>query len=141
MDIRYEKRASDIRWDGVAALIEAVGWPPRSAHALREASARGTYVRIAYHRDKIVGFGRSVDDGKYYGMVVDLVVDPEYQRRGIGAEILRQLREEMAKEGFCIISLVAIRGKEEFYLKQGWKRSETAFHWSRRHSHEPHGTA
>ncbi len=137
LSIRYESGITGVCWHRVAALIQAVGWPSRPADALREAFGRSSYVRIAYHQDRIVGFGRSVDDGMYYGMVVDLVVDPEYQRKGIGSELLRQLREEMEKKGFYIINLVAARGREEFYLKQGWKRSETAFRWSRKQSRAP----
>jgi len=137
MEIRYESEISDVCWQRVAALIEAVGWPCRPPHALRKAFAKSSSVRIAYHQDKIVGFGRTADDGMYYGMVVDLVVDPEYQRNGIGSEILRQLREEMDRKGFYIMNLVAAPGREEFYLKQGWKRSETAFHWSRKRSRAP----
>jgi GNAT superfamily N-acetyltransferase len=94
---------------------------------LRQAFEKSTYVRIAYDQDKIVGAGRTVDDGKYYGMIVDLVVDPDYQGQGIGSTILHQLREEMA--GFRVIGLRAASGKRDFYLKHGWKKSESAFHW------------
>ena len=137
MEIRYETGITDVCWQRVAALIEAVGWPRRPAKALRKAFSNSSCVRLAYHQDKIIGFGRTADDGMYYGMVVDLVVDPEYQRRGIGSEILRQLREEMDNQGFYIMTLVAAPGKEEFYLKQGWIHSKTSFHWSRKRSRAP----
>ena len=108
-------------------MREALRWPQRPTGDLKQVFEKSTYIRIAYHRDNIAGFGRTVDDGKYYGMIVDLVVDPDYQGRGIGSTILRQLREEMM--GFYNISLTAAQGKQDFYLKRGWKKSSSAFHW------------
>ena len=132
MGIRYESGIAGVSWERIAGLIEAVGWPARPLDSLQQAFANSSWVRIAYHGDTVVGFGRTADDGMYYGMVVDLVVDPRYQRRGIGSEILRQLREEMERRGLSIISLVAARGSEGFYHRAGWKRSQSAFHWSRK---------
>ena len=130
MDIDYRSDISEVPWERISELIEAVGWPHRPPRDLKQAFEKSTYVRVAYHQDQIVGFGRTADDGKYYGMVVDLVVSPDFQGRGIGSTILRQLREEMA--GFSIVSLVAAPGKKDFYLKRGWKQSTSAFHWPRR---------
>lgn len=87
-------------------------------------------VRIAYYGEKIVCFGRTVDDGKYYGMIVDLVVDPDFQGSGIGSKILRELRDEM--RGYKIIGLRAAPGMQDFYLKQGWKKSNSAFNPNRK---------
>ena len=127
MRIRYENEVSGVSWERVSELFEAVGWDKSPPENLKQAFEKSTYVRIAYHQDKIVGVGRTVDDGKYYGMIVDLVVEPDYQERGIGSTILEQLRDEMA--GFRIISLRAAKGKHGFYLKRGWKKSNSAFHW------------
>ena len=65
---------------------------------LRHAFQTSTYVRIAYDNEKIVGFGRTVDDGQYYALIVDLLVDPEYQRKGIGSTILKELGKDL--DGF-----------------------------------------
>ncbi|MDP6776513.1 MAG: GNAT family N-acetyltransferase [Candidatus Latescibacteria bacterium] len=126
-EIRYVSDTSGVCWQRISDLFEAVGWEKSHPEDLEQAFRKSTYVRVAYHQDKIVGVGRTVDDGKYYGMIVDLVVDPAYQGRGIDSTILQQLREEMA--GFRIVSLRAARGKHDFYLKHGWKKSESAFHW------------
>ena len=107
--------------------MEAVGWDQRRPKELRLAFKKSTYVRIAYDGDRIFGIGRTVDDGKSYGMIVDLVVDPDFQNRGIGSKILQELREEM--KGYKIISLRSAPGKHDFYLRQGWKKSHSAFSW------------
>jgi GNAT superfamily N-acetyltransferase len=60
---------------------------------------------------------------------VDLIVHPNYQGRGIGKRILRELRDEMSE--FVFTTLTAAYGKHGFYLKQGWKRQASAFIWPR----------
>ena len=129
MQIHYRQDISDVCWKQIAELFDAVGWGQHGPEDIQQAFSKSSFVRMAYDQDQIVGFGRTVDDGKYYGMIVDLVVDPAYQGKGIGSTILRQLREEM--EGFRIIALTAASGKEAFYLKQGWKRQKRSFYWSR----------
>ena len=125
--ITYRSDLNGISWKRISELMEKVGWDLRRPEELRLAFKKSTYLRIAFAGDRIVGFGRTIDDGKFYGMIVDLVVDPDFQGRGIGSRILRELREEM--KGFKIISLRAASGKHDFYLKRGWKKSNSAFSW------------
>jgi GNAT superfamily N-acetyltransferase len=86
-------------------------------------------VRIAYDNEKIIGFRRTVDDGQYYALIVDLVVDPKYQGRGIGTTILGELKDDL--DGYIFTSLTAAIGKESFYQKQGWKKQVYAYFWPR----------
>ena len=96
---------------------------------LKESFQKSSYVRIAYENEKLVGFGRTVDDGRYYALIVDLLVDPEYQRKGIGTAILKELKDDL--DGYIFTSLTATIGKESFYQKQGWKEQMSAFFWPR----------
>ena len=129
MEIAYSDDLTDICWQRVCEIFKSVGWEKRTIEEIQQAFGKSSFVRVAYHQDKIVGFGRTVDDGKYYGLIVDLIVHPNYQGRGIGKRILRELRDEMS--GFIFITLTAACGKHKFYLKQGWKRQTSAFIWPR----------
>lgn len=125
MDVMYRDTVSAVRWEEVASLFEQVGWGARSENEIEAAFRRSGHVRFAQVRDQLVGFGRTIDDGHYYGMIVDLIVAPAYQGHGIGKSILGQLASELRACQF--VTLTSDAGKEEFYRKQGWKPQKTAF--------------
>jgi len=129
LEIRYSSNLENISWEEIVNLFNAVGWTPRLPSEIENSFRKSTYVRIAYSGDKIVGFGRTVDDGKYYALIADLVVDPKYQGGGIGTRILNELRD--ALKDYIFTSLIAAPGKDGFYVQQGWLRQKSAFMWPR----------
>ena len=71
-----------------------------------------------------VGMARVVSDGGYVFFIVDVLVLPEYQRKGIGETMMKKVMEYIQsnlREGYCIqIDLLAANGKEKFYEKFGF---------------------
>ena len=63
---------------------------------LAEAYRNSLCVLGAYDGDKLVGIIRAVGDGASIVFVQDLLVLPDYQRRGIGARLLKTLMERYA---------------------------------------------
>lgn len=53
--------------------------------------------RSSYKR--MVGFGRAVSDGAFVATICDVAVDPDYQRRGIGRRIVKELVRNMKRKG------------------------------------------
>ena len=57
--------------------------------------------------------------------IVDVVVRPEHQRKGVGSRILDLILEHVSRQtpqgGRSSVQLIAEKGKEEFYLKKGFK--------------------
>jgi GNAT superfamily N-acetyltransferase len=134
LDIRYSNSTENVAWKEVVDLFNAVGWAPRLPREIEEAFSRSTHVRIAYSGDKIVGFGRTVDDGKYYAAIVDLIVDPMYQGKGIGTRILNELKDSL--QSYIFTTLIAAPGKDGFYMRKGWFRQKSAFIWPRSEKQE-----
>lgn len=127
--MKFEIRDSQrgVRWTTVSELFEAVGWGIRPPEQVAKAFDESTFVRFAFVGDKLIGFGRTVDDGQYYGLIVDLVVDPAYQGQGVGARLLQELRDCLSEYEFC--TLTSAPNKEGFYIRQGWSRQTSAFIW------------
>ena len=105
-------------------LRTSVGWNNFSVQQAEKAIAGSVYFVLAKDGDLPVAMGRVIGDGMYY-VIVDVAVRPEYQGKKIGSTIVNRLVEriqEDAVEGSRIsIQLLAAKGKEEFYVKQGFK--------------------
>ena len=72
-----------------------------------------------------IGLGRVISDGGYVVYIADVIVVPEYQGNGLGRVIMETLMErirETIKPGYRVmVSLMAAKGKEEFYDKFGFE--------------------
>ena len=107
------------------ALWEAAGWgtPDRD---LVETSLRGSYATFAV-RDggRIIARARLIGDGGMAFYLKDLIVSPDYQGKGIGRELLSYVedfvRGELKEGWWSFLQLMSAKGKEEFYLKCGYK--------------------
>ncbi|HEX9173036.1 MAG TPA: GNAT family N-acetyltransferase [Telluria sp.] len=126
-DVNIIDSIDRVEWPAVAAMFAEVGWGQRDPDQVRAAFAKSSHVMFIYEAGVLVAFGRTMDDGCYYGMLVDVVVKPGRQHAGLGREIVTCLREKLA--GYKFITLTAAPGKEEFYLKLGWLRQSTAMIW------------
>lgn len=125
MDIEYKNDLADVSWKEVSSIFERVGWGPRSPEQVESAFKKSSFFRFAYVDSMLVGFGRTVDDGCYYGWVVDLVVLPEYQGFGIGKHLLKELENDLSP--FITTMLVATEGRGGFYESQGWFKQRSAY--------------
>jgi ribosomal protein S18 acetylase RimI-like enzyme len=85
----------DIDLDQLTILFNAVGWERRTADRERLAQlVRGSmFVVSAWEGDRLVGFARAISDGATNAYISTVAVLPEYQKRGIGREIIRRLVE------------------------------------------------
>ena len=129
MKVTYKTNINRVNWETVAKLFEAVEWGKREPAELEKAFTLSSHVRFAYNDEELIGFGRTVDDGQYYALIVDLVISPKYQGKGIGCKILSELKDSL--DSYYFTTLNSAVGKEGFYLNQGWEKQKTAFIWPR----------
>ena len=127
MTLSFHKTSKGVNWLDVAAIFYSVGWGERNPKDIESAFSQSSCVRFVYDSDRLIGFGRTVDDGKYYAMVADLVIDSQYQGNGIGTRLLKEIQESM--NGYQFLTLTSAVGKDKFYEKQNWKRQTSAFIW------------
>lgn len=111
-------------YEDYSKLRESVGWMLFSKEQTQMALMNSLYTVIAVKDSQTVGMGRLTGDGMYY-MIVDIVVQPNYQKQGIGTKIVNMIIEFVDKEtpsgGRSSIQLIAEKGKETFYEKIGFK--------------------
>jgi GNAT superfamily N-acetyltransferase len=129
MNIRYLNKSDGVDWQQVSNLFKEVGWGARSPEKIKSAFQKSSFVRFAYIDDQVVGVGRTVDDGQYYGWIVDLAILPKFQGKGIGSHILNELEKDLAP--YISTMLTAAPGKSGFYEKLGWLKQSAAYIWPR----------
>ena len=105
-------------------LRNSVGWLNFSENQAKKALENSLYTIAAVEDGRAVGMGRLIGDGLYY-TIVDIVVSPDHQGKGIGGRIvdllLKYIEEEMPVGGRSSVQLIAEKGKELFYVKKGFK--------------------
>jgi predicted GNAT family acetyltransferase len=129
MEIKRNQNLEEINWNRLTELFEKVQWGHRPPEIIRSAFEKSSQTVFIYENEKLIAFGRTVDDGKFYALLVDVIVDPAHQRKGIGTIIITNLKEQLA--GYLFVTLTAEPSKKEFYEKIGWKKQSSAFIWPR----------
>lgn len=77
------------------SLYDSVKWNDflkLNKELIHQASVQSWFVYSAYHHDVLIGTGRIISDGIINAYLCGLVVHPNYRNRGIGAELLRGLK-------------------------------------------------
>lgn len=125
-----EYQENVLRYEDYYRLRESVGWANFSKDQTQEALNNCLFAVVAFENDQAVGMGRLIGDGMYL-TIVDIVVSPAYQKKGIGSQIINMLIEHAAKTlpsgGRISIQLISEKGKEAFYEKFGFKRIPNDF--------------
>lgn len=78
-------------------------------------------ARNSGRNNRLVGYLRLLTDHAYIYYILDVMVDPEYRKQGIGKQLLDLTVNDCKKDGFIKIFLTAIPGSESFYQQFGFK--------------------
>ena len=105
------------------ALFLSVEWssghfPEKLAAAMQHYGS----VFSAWDGDKLVGLISAMDDGGMTAYIHYLLVDPQYQKMGIGKQLLRMMKEQYAD--YLRILLVAMDAEIGFYQHCGFEAPE-----------------
>lgn len=86
------------REEEILPLYASVGWTAYTdaPDALRRGFAGSLLTLAAYEGKTLAGLVRAVGDGETVVLVQDLLVFPQYQRRGIGTALMRAVMERFA---------------------------------------------
>lgn len=116
--IRYQ--VDDRRLDAEVFLHFANRiWPGEYDVEKTQSALRRTINLTAYDGERLVGCLRILSDGYFFGTITELLVLPEYQRCGIGSELI-QLAKRHAP---TLLYFGAQPGVETFYERNGCQRS------------------
>ena len=110
----------------LVSLYDSVGWGHKDyPQMLVKAIENSSFLVCAYADTELIALGRAISDGVFTVYFPDLLVKPEWQRKGIGSKIMNILLERFA--GFHNQVLIAENEvTRAFYLKQGFEPETNA---------------
>ena len=111
----------------VASLFESAGIsrPTRDLPRMAKMLAGADLVISAWDGSCLVGVGRSLTDFCYCCYLSDLAVHSDYQRDGIGKELIRQTRAAIGEEVSLV--LLSAPGAMNYYPGVGFARADNAY--------------
>ncbi|WP_141432578.1 GNAT family N-acetyltransferase [Bacillus sp. 03113] len=95
-----------------------------SKEQLFQAANNSWYHISIFDGDQLIAFGRMISDGVYQALICDVMVDPSYQKKGLGKQIIEELVSKCRESGIQSIQLFSAKGKQHFYKKLGFAERE-----------------
>lgn len=105
-------------------LCNAVGWARRPIRKVKKAIQHSFLVVTMWeqrgNRRRLIGFSRATSDHAFNATIWDVVVHPEFQGRGLGKALMKQLIKKLRSEDISNVTLFADPHVVEFYKGLGF---------------------
>lgn len=103
-------------------LRASVGWGITDVDMAQRSLESSLFHVTARVGPKLIGMGRIIGDGSMFFYVQDLVVNPDFQKLGVGHVLMQEIEKHLstvAKKG-ATVALLSAQGKECFYSRYGY---------------------
>lgn len=103
----------------VEKLYRSAGWiePGADASFIAPMLEHSFAISAAFHGERTVGLMRALSDGVSDAYLLDLVIDPQFRRRGLARRVLAALQAFIDAHGIDWTVCVGAPGTEEFYRR------------------------
>lgn len=105
-------------------LCNAVGWARRPIRKVRKAIQHSYLVVTMWEhrgaRRRLIGFSRATSDHAFNATIWDVVVHPDFQGRGLGKELMKQMIKKLRSEDISNVTLFADPHVVDFYKGLGF---------------------
>jgi len=105
-------------------LCDAVGWSRRPIRKVRKAIQNSFLVITMWeqrgNRKKLIGFSRATSDHAFNATIWDVVVHPNFQGKGLGKSLMKQLIKKLRSEDISNVTLFADPDVVNFYKQLGF---------------------
>lgn len=126
MEIRKYRKEKDE--DKLMEIIRLEGeeWKDYSASEVAnkyKKALENSITYVAYEKEQLCGYSRSINDNDYYIYVCDLLVTPKYRGKSIGRSLMECIYNDYAD----VFSVLVMSDVDEYYRKQEYKREGSIF--------------
>ncbi|WP_141732459.1 GNAT family N-acetyltransferase [Oligoflexus tunisiensis] len=94
-----------VPFDQLAEMYNLVGWNrdgSRTIPALQKMLEKTSHYATAFDGSRLIGFGRVISDDIFLFQLSDVMIRPEYRKRGIGSRILKTLIDALPPNAHTI---------------------------------------
>jgi ribosomal protein S18 acetylase RimI-like enzyme len=111
----------------LAMLFDSSGIrrPTRDLLRIQRMIDNANLVVTAWDGEKLVGIARALTDFCYCCYLSDLAVDKEYQRQGIGRELVERVKSATGEE--CSLILLSAPDAMSYYPAIGMEQADNAW--------------
>lgn len=120
MEIREYKAYNEAE---ILSLYTSVGWAAYTDYpeVLRQSFENSLLILAAYENGRLLGLIRAVGDGYSIVFVQDILVFPEYQRKGVGSALLQALLDKYSHVRQVELATDNTLKNIAFYKKMGFR--------------------
>ena len=123
--ITFNDTTKDLPVKQLHHLFYSAGWAgsdsspdPDTLEKFNIPFINSTLVISAWEADRLIGVVRVLSDKFIRSVIYDIVIDPEYQNKGIGKELIKRCMEHFPNTEWLVQTENHIKG---FYEKIGFK--------------------
>ncbi len=104
-------------------IRKTTDWNPVENKVVEKALEKDLFSICVIDADQIIGIGRVIGDGALYFYIQDVIVSPDYQGRGIGKLIMKNIETFINQNANnnSFVGLMAAKETKEFYFNFGFK--------------------
>jgi N-acetylglutamate synthase-like GNAT family acetyltransferase len=120
MEVEY-RDSKDIDYEQLLRLQRSAPWcENRTLEQLRAAIENSQLLLTGWMGGKLVACTRVLTDYVYRAVIFDVIVDPSFQKKGLGRNILQRVVEHPSLKDVEYFFLYT-HDKQDFYRRIGWE--------------------
>lgn len=129
MDVTYNDQIKNLPVEQLHYLFTAVGWSngPATPDIMQNFNIpfiNSNLVVSAWEKDRLIGAVRVISDTMFRSVIYDLLVDPDFQNKGIGTDLVKRCIEHYPNSNWLVQTEKHIAG---FYKRCGFKINNDVF--------------
>ncbi len=101
-----------------------VQWNPLEENQFNYILENSTYRLTIYNQGELLGMARCISDKAYLYLLCDIMIHPEFQKKGIGKRLvshfIQYLKHKIGNQ-YAKIYIMSLKGKEGFYKSLGFQ--------------------
>jgi len=103
--------------------LYSVSWQNHSAMDFQSILKQNLLYVCAYYSDRLIGFIRLAWDGEIHAFVLEPTVHPDFRRRGVGTNLVKQSALAAKERGIEWLHVDFEPHLQEFYDKCGFRKT------------------